>query len=63
MRTAMTEAYTKDPKYQDYLMARVPAGRWGLPRDLEGTVVFLASAGSDFVTGANLAVDGGFLAK
>ncbi len=44
----------------DRVLARTPAGRWGDPADFAGTAVFLASAASDFVTGAVLAVDGGF---
>ena len=42
--------------------ARTPAGRWGLPEDLAGTAVFLASPASDFVTGVALPVDGGVAA-
>ncbi len=44
----------------DRVLARTPAGRWGVPADLSGVAVFLASAGSDFVTGASIPVDGGF---
>ncbi len=40
--------------------SRTPVGRWGEPRDLAGTAVFLASPASDFVTGVALPVDGGF---
>jgi len=40
--------------------ARTPAGRWGVPADMAGVAVFLAGAGSDFVTGAAIPVDGGF---
>jgi 2-deoxy-D-gluconate 3-dehydrogenase len=42
------------------VLARTPAGRWGDPKDLSGTAVFLASPASDFVTGIALPVDGGF---
>jgi 2-dehydro-3-deoxy-D-gluconate 5-dehydrogenase len=42
------------------VLARTPAGRWGVPGDFAGIAVFLASAASDFVTGAAIAVDGGF---
>ena len=42
------------------VMARTPAGRWGEPKDLAGIAVFLASAASDFVTGAAIPVDGGY---
>ena len=42
------------------VLARTPAGRWGTPDDFAGVAVFLASAASDFVTGAAITVDGGF---
>ena len=42
---------------------RIPAGRWGEPDDLQGPLVFLASAASDYVTGYTIAVDGGWLAR
>jgi 2-dehydro-3-deoxy-D-gluconate 5-dehydrogenase len=45
------------------VLARTPAGRWGMPEDLAGVAVFLASAASDFVTGAAIPVDGGFAAS
>jgi 2-deoxy-D-gluconate 3-dehydrogenase len=45
------------------VLARTPAGRWGEPDDLAGAAVFFSSAASDFVTGASLAVDGGYSAR
>jgi 2-dehydro-3-deoxy-D-gluconate 5-dehydrogenase len=42
------------------VLARTPAKRWGKPDDLAGIAVFLAGRGSDFVTGAAIAVDGGY---
>jgi len=42
------------------VLARTPAGRWGVPADLAGLAVFLASPASDFVTGAAIPVDGGY---
>ena len=42
------------------ISARIPQGRWGEPRDMAGAAVLLASGGSDYVTGASLAVDGGY---
>ena len=44
----------------DKVVARTPAGRWGSPEDHAGIAVFLASAGSDFVTGTAIPVDGGY---
>ena len=41
--------------------ARIPMGRWGKPKDLEGVTVFLASAASDYISGAIIPVDGGYL--
>jgi 2-dehydro-3-deoxy-D-gluconate 5-dehydrogenase len=46
----------------DRVLARTPAGRWGVPADLAGIAVFLAAPASDFVTGAVIPVDGGFAA-
>jgi len=42
------------------VLARTPAGRWGIPADLAGIAVFLASSASDFVTGTAIPVDGGY---
>ncbi|MEM8853959.1 MAG: SDR family oxidoreductase, partial [Pseudomonadota bacterium] len=44
-------------------LSRVPAGRWGEAEDLAGATVFLASRASDFVHGAVIPVDGGWLAR
>jgi len=48
--------------FNDFIISRTPAGRWGNPEDLIGTTVFLASAASDFVNGQIIYVDGGILA-
>ncbi len=45
----------------DYIISRTPAGRWGLPEDLMGTAVYLASDASNFVNGQIIYVDGGLL--
>jgi 2-deoxy-D-gluconate 3-dehydrogenase len=42
------------------VLARTPAGRWGVPADLAGIAVFLASSASDFITGTAIPVDGGY---
>lgn len=48
--------------FNDFIVNRTPAGRWGNPDDLGGAVVFLASQASDFVNGQIIYVDGGILA-
>jgi len=48
--------------FHKFIISRTPAGRWGVPEDLAGPVVFLASSASDFVNGHILYVDGGLLA-
>jgi gluconate 5-dehydrogenase len=62
MRTAMTDPLTMDPTLDRYISNRTPAGRWGEPRELVGTALFLASAASTFVNGQVVYVDGGLLA-
>jgi 2-deoxy-D-gluconate 3-dehydrogenase len=63
MATDNTAQLRADPSRNQSILERIPAGRWGLPEDLKGTVVFLASAASDYVNGYTLAVDGGWLAR
>lgn len=48
--------------FNDFILNRTPAGRWGDPADLVGTAVFLASSASDFINGQIIYVDGGILA-
>lgn len=48
--------------FNEFIINRTPAGRWGDPDDLMGTAIFLASAASDFVNGQIVYVDGGILA-
>jgi 2-dehydro-3-deoxy-D-gluconate 5-dehydrogenase len=48
------------PGLNERVLARTPAGRWGVPADLAGIAVFLASSASDFVTGTAIPVDGGY---
>jgi len=48
--------------FNDFIIQRTPAGRWGDPEDLSGTAIFLASKASDFVNGQIIYVDGGILA-
>jgi 3-oxoacyl-[acyl-carrier protein] reductase len=54
------ERHENDPQdVKDGYLAGVPMGRWGVPGDLAGAVVFLASDSASFVTGQNLHVNGG----
>ncbi len=62
-KTEMTRRLQDDPERNAWIVSRTPMGRWGELSDLKGTVVFLASAASDFITGQLLNVDGGWLAS
>ena len=61
--TANTEALRNDPERSQAILARIPAGRWGEPEDFAGPVVFLASAASDYLHGALILVDGGWMGR
>jgi 2-deoxy-D-gluconate 3-dehydrogenase len=61
--TNNTDALRKDENRNRDILARIPAGRWGSPGDLGGATVFLASSAADYVHGAVLPVDGGWLAR
>ncbi len=61
--TNNTAALQADPKRSAEILGRIPAGRWGQPKELGGAAVFLASEASDYVHGTTLAVDGGWLAR
>jgi gluconate 5-dehydrogenase len=51
-----------DTTFNNWVIGRTPARRWGRPDELIGTAVFLASAASDYVNGQIIYVDGGMLA-
>lgn len=61
--TDNTAALRSDPVRSRAILDRIPAGRWGLPQDLQGAAVFLASPASSYVHGSTLTVDGGWLAR
>lgn len=63
MVTDNTATLRADAKRSAEILARIPAGRWGQPEDLQGAVVFLASTASGYVHGCALTVDGGWLAR
>jgi 2-deoxy-D-gluconate 3-dehydrogenase len=61
--TDNTEALRNDPDRSASILARIPANRWGRPEDFAGPVIFLASDASDYVHGAILTVDGGWMGR
>jgi 2-dehydro-3-deoxy-D-gluconate 5-dehydrogenase len=61
--TNNTAALQADVKRNAEILARIPAGRWGDPKDLGGAAVFLASSAANYVQGIILPVDGGWLAR
>jgi 2-deoxy-D-gluconate 3-dehydrogenase len=61
--TDNTEALRADPLRNNAILSRIPAGRWGVPDDVKGAAVFLASQASNYVNGSILLVDGGWLAR
>jgi len=63
INTDATEALRNDPVRSKAILERIPAGRWGRPEDIAGAAVFLSSAGADYINGAVLPVDGGWLAR
>ena len=61
-KTDMTKALVEDEAFSRWITGRTPAGRWGEPEELVGTLIFLASDASSFVNGQIIYVDGGVLA-
>ncbi len=63
MATVMNTAIMNDENRNEEILKRIPQGRWGTPDDMKGPTVFLASAASDYLNGAIIAVDGGYLGR
>lgn len=63
IETNNTEALRADPDRSRAILERIPAGRWGRPEDIGQSAVYLAAPASDYVNGAVLNVDGGWLAR
>lgn len=61
--TDNTAPLRADPQRNQAILARIPVGRWGDPADLKGVAVFLASAAADYMHGAIVPVDGGWLTR
>ena len=61
--TENTKALREDPVRSKAILDRIPAGRWGTPEDLMGTVVFLSSDGSSYLNGTVVTVDGGWMGR
>ena len=62
MLTDMNQALMSNSDFNNWLMSRVPAKRWGNPDELVGAAIFLASSASNYVNGQTIYVDGGMLA-
>lgn len=63
MDTAMNTALVNDPVRNEQILARIPAGRWGTGEDMQGVVIFLASNYSNYINGAIIPIDGGYLSR
>lgn len=63
IKTDMTKPLQEDPVRGPEIKSHIPSGEWGVPEELMGPVVFLASQASDYVTGVMLPVDGGYLLR
>lgn len=63
METDLNTALINNPTRFEQISARIPAGRWGKPEDMKGLTVFLASPASDYISGAIIPVDGGYMVK
>lgn len=63
IETDNTEALRADPVRSEQILGRIPAGRWGKTDDMKGAVVYLSSPAADYVNGAILTVDGGWMGR
>ncbi|WP_193334851.1 2-dehydro-3-deoxy-D-gluconate 5-dehydrogenase KduD [Devosia beringensis] len=63
IETNNTEALRADPERSASILVRIPAGRWGVPSDIGDAAVFLLSRASNYMHGAVIPVDGGWLAR
>ena len=61
--TDNTKALREDEHRNKAILERIPAGRWGMPEDIAGAVVFLSSSASDYLNGSIITVDGGWMSR
>lgn len=61
MATEMNTALINNPERNEKIIARIPAGRWGTYEDVKGAIIYLSSPASDYINGAIIPVDGGYL--
>lgn len=62
-QTELTEKLVNDPSFDGWVKSEVPLQKWGLPEELIGTAIYLASNASNYVTGHTVYVDGGWQAS
>ena len=60
IETPLTAALRDNPERNEAIITRTPLGRWGLPEDIAGGVLYLSSPLASFVTGTVLTIDGGY---
>jgi len=60
--TELTRPLYEDPERREFITSRTPMGRWGQPSELDGALIFLASAAAGYITSQTIFVDGGWLA-
>ena len=63
MDTDMNSALMNDNKRNDEILSRIPAKRWGTADDMKGLTIFLSSDASDYISGAVITCDGGYLCR
>ena len=63
LETPMTASFFADPEFRNWVLSRIPLGRVGRMDEITGAIVFLASPAASLITGASLAIDGGWTAR
>ena len=59
IKSDLVEKTLQDPQKREQVLSKIPLGRVGVPEDLVGACIFLASGASDYITGHLLMIDGG----